>query len=288
MQTTSNQNDAQQALTALGFTELEARVYCALLAGGPATGYRLAKLVGKAPPNVYQALAALGRKAAVLVDEAEPRTWRAARPAELLAVLGGTFANRQAEAERRLASLATAPVDDRLYQITDPDQVLERARAMLAGARDIVLFDLFDAPLTALRGALEATAARGVTVAGLVYGPTPPMTGVLARPAAGAAVARDRWPGAQLSLVVDAAEHLVALMTPAMDGVRRAIWSDSAYLSCLQHSGLSAEIRLTGVDAAAFEPLAGLSLLGSAPRGLRALIGPEPLVLSPETLETVA
>jgi sugar-specific transcriptional regulator TrmB len=288
MQITSDQSDAEQALTALGFTELEARVYCALLASGPATGYRLAKLVGKAPPNVYQALAALGRKAAVLVDETEPRTWRAARPDELLAVLGGAFAHRQAEAERKLASLAVAPADDRLYQIADPDQVLERARAMLIGARDIVLFDLFDAPLAALRESLEATAARGVVVAGLVYGPVEPMAGVFARPAAGAAVARARWPGAQLSLVVDAAEHLVALMTPAMDGVRRAIWSDSAYLSCLQHSGLSAEIRLTGVDAAALEPLAGLSLLGAAPRGLRALIGPEPLVLSPDPQEVSA
>ena len=288
MQITSDQSEAEQALAALGFTELEARLYCVLLAHGASTGYRLAKLAGKAPPNVYQALAGLGRKAAVLVDETEPRTWRAARPAELLAVLGGSFASRQAEAERRLASLASAPADDRLYQIAAPDQVLERARAMLAGARDIVLFDLFDAPLAALRAELEATAARGVTVAGLVYGSTGPIVGVTACPASGAAVARDRWPGAQLTLVVDAAEHLVALMTPAMDGVRRALWSDSAYLSCLQHSGLSAEIRLTGIDSAALGPLAGLSLLGAAPRGLRALIGPEPLSLSPDTQEIVA
>lgn len=287
MQITSDQSEAEQALTALGFTELEARIYCALLTSGPATGYRLAKLVGKAPPNVYQALSALARKAAVLVDETEPRTWRAARPAELLAVLGGTFAQRQEEAQRRLSSLATAPADDRIYQITDPDQVVERARAMLAGARDIVLFDLFEAPLAILREALEATAARGVTVAGLVYGPTSPMAGATVRPAAGALVARDRWPGAQLTLVVDAAEHLVALMTPAMDGVRRAIWSDSAYLSCLQHSGLSAEIRLTGVETPP-GPLSRLSLLAAAPRGLRALLGPEPLPPSHENPEIVA
>lgn len=287
MQITSDQSEAEQALTALGFTELEARIYCALLTSGPATGYRLAKLVGKAPPNVYQALSALARKAAVLVDETEPRTWRAARPAELLAVLGGTFAQRQEEAQRRLSSLATAPADDRIYQITDPDQVVERARAMLAGARDIVLFDLFEPPLAILRDPLEATAARGVTVAGLVYGPTSPMAGVTVRPAAGAVVARDRWPGAQLTLVVDAAEHLVALMTPAMDGVRRAIWSDSAYLSCLQHSGLSAEIRLTGVETPP-GPLSRLSLLAAAPRGLRALLGPEPLSPSHENPEIVA
>lgn len=288
MQITSDQNEAEQALAALGFTELEARLYCVLLSSGPSTGYRLAKLAGKAPPNVYQALAALGRKAAVLVDDTEPRTWRAARPAELLAVMGGSFASRQAEAERKLASLAVAPADDRLYQIADAAQVLERARAMLAGAREIVLFDLFDAPLAALRADLEAAAARGVVVAGLVYGEARPLAGVTARPASGAVVARERWPGVQLTLIADAAEHLVALMTPAMDGVLRAIWSDSAYLSCLQHSGLSAEIRLTGVETAALDPLSRLSLLGSAPRGLRALIGPEPLSFSPDDSEIVA
>ncbi|WP_292111813.1 TrmB family transcriptional regulator [Brevundimonas sp.] len=284
MQITSDQLEAEQALAGLGFTELEARLYCALLSSGPATGYRLAKLVGKAPPNVYQALASLGRKAAVMVDETEARTWRAARPEELLAVLGGAFATRQAEAERRLASLARAPVDDRIYQIADPDQVIERARAMLAAAQDIVLFDLFPAPLRALRASLEAAAGRGVRVAGLVYEDAPAPAGVTARRAAEAPA--DRWPGVQLSLVVDAAEHLVALMTPAMDGVRRAIWSDSAYLSCLQHSGLSAEIRLADLAAAGRDPLADLSLLRSAPRGLRALVDPAPAEPAPASEET--
>ena len=277
MQITPDAAVAEQTLVALGFTELEARIYCALLGSGPATGYRLAKLIGKAPPNVYQALAALGRKAAVLVDETEPRTFRAARPDELLAVLGGAFQARRDEAERRLAELATPTADDRLYQIADAGQVLERARAMLASAREIVLFDLFEAPLEALRADLANCAARGAAVAGLVYGEGGPIAGVTQRRAAGADIARLRWPGAQLSLVVDAAEHLVALMTPGLDGVRRAIWSDSAYLSCLQHSGLSAEIRMAGVDPAILEATAGLSLLGAAPRGLRALFGADSL-----------
>ncbi|WP_420480114.1 TrmB family transcriptional regulator [Brevundimonas sp. FT23028] len=277
MQITSDVSEAEAALAALGFTELEARTYCALLAEGPATGYRLAKRIGKAPPNIYQALATLTQKAAVLVDETEPRTFRAARPGELLAVLGGSFAARSDEAQRRLAELARPVADDRLYQITDPAQVLERARTMLAEAREIVLFDLFDTPLAVLRPDLEACAAREVTVAGLVYGAPEPLPGVTMRRATGAAEAQTRWPGLQLSLVVDAAEHLVALLAPGMKGVRRAIWSDSAYLSCLQHSGLSAEIRLTALTAA--DPLAGLSLLASAPRGLVALIGPEPMVV---------
>lgn len=270
----------------MGFTELEARTYCALLEGGPATGYGLAKRIGKAPPNVYQALATLTQKAAVLVDETEPRTFRAVRPGELLAMLGGAFEARRAEADRLLTALAQPAADDRLYQIADPAQVLERARAMLAEAREIVLFDLFEAPLAALAPDLVACAARGVTVAGLVYGAAEPLDGVMMRRAAGAGIARERWPGLQLSLVVDAAEHLVALMSPGMTGVKRAIWSDSAYLTCLQHSGLSAEIRLTEVEGAGQAPLAHLSLLRAAPRGLHALIGEAPVDMEHE--ESVA
>ncbi len=277
MQTLSETAVAELALTGLGFTELEGRLYCALLEGGPATGYRMAKRIGKAPPNVYQGLASLTQKGAVLFDDGEPRTWRAVRPAELLAAVGGAFEARRAEADRALSGLLQPVADDRVYQISQPDQVIERARAMLASAREIVLFDLFDAPLALLQADLAAAAARGVTVAGLAYGPAPAPEGVVLCRAAGAGLARARWPGAQLSLVVDAAEHLVALMAHDLSAVRHAVWSDSAYLSCLQHSGLSAEIRLTDISAEALGPTAHLSLLGAAPRGLRALVGPEPL-----------
>ncbi len=50
---------AEEELVALGFTESEARVYCELLRGSPATGYRLAQALGKAPPAIYKALASL-------------------------------------------------------------------------------------------------------------------------------------------------------------------------------------------------------------------------------------
>jgi len=49
------------------------------------------------------------------------------------------------------------------------------------------------------------------------------------------------------------------------------IWSDSAYLSCLQHSGLSAEIRLSSLRATgdALDPIA---LLAAQPPGLQRVI----------------
>lgn len=267
--------DAERALTPLGFTETEAGLYCQLLRGGPATGYRLARAVGKAPANVYQALNVLAQKGAVLLDEGEPRTFRAARPEEVLAALAQGFDSRRSAAEEALARLRPAPADDRVYGLKSPAQVLERARAMIGSAREILLFDLFPRPLDLLAEDLGRAASRGVAVAGLVYGDANLLPGVTGVASHGAAFA-ERWPGDQLGLVVDAREHLTALMARGGQEVVRAVWSDSAYLSCLQHSGLAAEIRLSAMSVHGADPLARLSLLRAAPPGLAALLGPDP------------
>jgi sugar-specific transcriptional regulator TrmB len=267
--------EPEEALGALGFTETEARIYCELLRRSPATGYRLAQAVGKAPANTYQALAALTQKGAVLVDDGEAKTYRAVPPAELLGALQQGFERRRDAAETALEKLYEPAGDDRIYQLKTPGQIYERARAMLERAHQIVLFDLFPAPLETLAPDLERAAARGVCVAGLVYGPTP------ALPFATASVHQagflsERWPGAQLGLVVDAREHLTALLTADGRSVKHGVWSDSVYLACLKHSGLAAEIRISALTLEADDPLAFLSLLRAGPPGLRALTGSQP------------
>lgn len=262
------------ALTALGFTETEARIYCELLRGGPATGYRLAQAVGKAPANTYQALSVLAQKGAVLIDEGDTKTHRAAPPEELLAGLKRSFDGRRGEAQAALAGLQAPVADDRIYQLQTSTQVYERARAMIAAAREIVLFDAFPGPLAALTPELVAAAARGVTVAGLTYGP-PSDLPFLTVDSHGGGLIGERWPGQQLSLVADAAEHLIVLLSPDGDRVRHGVWSDSVYLACIKHSGLAAEIRLSAIEAGA-EDVDRLSLLRAYPSGLRRLIGPAP------------
>lgn len=255
-----------------GFTETEARTYCELLRSGPATGYRLAQAVGKAPANVYQALSALAQKGAAIADEAEARSYRATPPAELLAALERDFTARRSAAAESLAALHQPAADDRLYHLKSAAQVVEAARSLIAGAREIVLFDLFPAPLAELRSDLEAAAARGVVVAGKAYG-QPPESGAVEIVAHESGALLDRWPGQQVTVVADAAGHLVALLSPDGARVLNGVWSDSAYLACLQHSSLSAEIRLARAAPDGGDPLAAISLLNALPPGLRRLTG---------------
>ncbi|NTX04479.1 TrmB family transcriptional regulator [Myxococcus sp. CA051A] len=264
--------NADEGLVALGFTEVEARVYCELLKGAPATGYRLAQALGKAPPSIYQALASLEHKGAVLVEEGEPRSFRPVPPDEVLAALQRGFETRSREAANALRKLHAPVQDDRIYHLKSTAQVMERARTMIAGATERLLFDLFPPPFASLTQALTEASSRRVAIAGLVYDETPKVPFDCVR-SSEADFVRERWPGAQLTLVVDAREFLVALLTPDGTGVKQAIWSDSGYLSCLQHSGLSAEVRLNAPQSARARLARSFSLIASSPPGLRQLVG---------------
>src|SRR5579864_3881046 len=108
---TPEADSPEQALAGLGFTDTEAAVYCELLRAAPSTGYRLAHAIGKAPANVYQALASLSQKGAVLVEDREARAYRATPPDELLAMLKHSFDGRAVEARAAL-EMVYAPVAD--------------------------------------------------------------------------------------------------------------------------------------------------------------------------------
>lgn len=256
------------ALVPLGFTETEAAVYGALLKGGPTTGYKLAGEVGKAPPNVYQALESLARKDAVIVEQGDTRMFRAIPAAELIAGLEARFSDRRDAALAALKPLEEPSRDHRLYGLKSVSQAYAKARAMIDSARETLLFDLFPAPLAMLAPSLEAAAARGVTVAGVTYG-VPGPSGVVA--ATHPPGSWERWPGQQLTVVADASQYLIGLISNDGASLSQAVWTDSLYLACLQHSGLAAEIHVVSQRRPLGDPIDSIGLLSANPPGLREL-----------------
>ncbi len=272
--TTTNDVDVPKALQGLGFSEIEALVYAFLAGREPATGYRISHGIGKPTANTYKAIASLVQQGAVQVDEGGSRLVRAVPPDELLAGLERRARESRETARAALAERNADFVDDRVYTLRAGDQVLERARAMLGRAREIVLGDLFPVPLEALAGDLATAAARGVRIVVKVYSPLD-VPGVAEVPEADAARALSGWPGQQLSLVVDAEEHLLAFFDATLAKVLQAVWSRSAFLSCLHHNHVAMEILHTAWKGrgslAGADSLVGISLLSSRPAGLRRL-----------------
>jgi len=238
---------ALQPLVDLGFNALEAAAYAFLLRESPATGYRVARAIGKPAANTYKAIEALARKGAALVEDGESRLYRAVAPEELLAKLERRFEARKKSALAALKSLRPVRGDDRVYQMDSAEAVLERARRMLAGATRVVLLDLFPESLDALRPDVEAAAARGIEVALKAYRPAT-VRGATVVVNDGGDGALERWPGQWLNVVADGREHLLALLEPGGAGVLHAVWSGSAYASWVYHCALVAEIFMADVE----------------------------------------
>lgn len=266
-------NATDLALTSLGFTELESRLYTELLRNGPASGYRLAQRVGKAAANVYQALTSLTQKDAVFIsdDLEDKRTYCAIPPRQLLKILSASFVERHDAALADLEAVYVPKADEKVYSLHSVEQIFERTRAMLSTAEEIVLIDFFPEIYDLLRDEVDAARARGVTVAGIAYRASHAEPGMpLNRDAAD--LVSSRWPGLGLIIIADGAQYLVAQLSRDLATVLNGVWTDSIFLSCVFHSAVAADIRLVAMRSDATDPLKKLSLQNAAPPGLKLLL----------------
>lgn len=236
---------ALEALTRLGFTDLEARAYVFLLGEAPATGYRVAQGVGRPGANVYKALESLERKGAILVDDGDVRLVRPVPVDELLSQLERGFRRDRDAAESALRALDESTEDIRVYQLAQVDQVLARARSMLDGATNDVLLDAAPAMLDSISDELRAALKRGVRVGLLAYDEVD---------LDGAAVAlhpdpegvTGRWPS-WLHVVADGSVAMFAFMEADPERVVQAIYTASPFLSFSLQLGLISEMSVAGI-----------------------------------------
>ncbi len=154
-------------LVTLGLTRPEADAYLQLLtlaAAGPATGYQVAKQLGKDPTSVYRALEALRQRGAVETVAGRGRLYRPVAPDELIRLLKRDFWSRSVRAREQLAALAS-PVDDgEIYRLATRDQALERFGQLLDDCTGVALLDMAPPLRGHLTPRIEAARTRGVEV----------------------------------------------------------------------------------------------------------------------------
>ncbi len=230
-----------QPLVELGLTALEAGVYAFLLENSPATGYRIAKAIGKPTANTYKAILSLQAKGIILVEDSKTRLCRALPIDEFLNGLERRFFRIKQDAAKELAKLKPAPDDERLYHLQTPDQVYERFRHMLAKCREMALLDLFPEAVEQLKEDIENAASRDVRIAVKVYRPCE-INGAetVCDPAGEKTVGR--WPGLWANGVFDGSEHLIALLSRDGKLVHQAVYSANTYISWVYHSAFMHEL----------------------------------------------
>ncbi len=221
------------ALIALGFTEMEATVYVSLLSESPLTGYRIAKNLGKPPAYVYRVLDSLQKKGAILVDEGDKRDCRAVPYPELLSQLGRDFEQKRKNAADRLKKLTVSDLDNKVYQLSTVNQVIERARTMIDDAETHLFLDAFPVPLDAIRGELEAAHDRGVRVGIRQHDDTIVSADVSTLAAAGGII--QDWPRQWLRVSVDGSQSLTALFNQDGSDIYQAVWTSSPMISWIDY-----------------------------------------------------
>lgn len=238
MTITPSTDKAIAGLIRLGFTQMEADVYIALLRESPATGYRVATAIGKATANTYKALRSLTEKGAVLTEDGDGSMYRAVPAQELLRRFTREFETQRDATLDALEEIGSQAEDLGVYRLDDPQQVLQRAREMLARAREVAVLIAFPAPLARLVPDIEAAAARGVDIGVKAYMPIE-IRGADVILSTESSVWLNEIPGEELMMVIDAEEYLIALLDG--DEVHQAIWSASPFLGFVYHNGIALE-----------------------------------------------
>ena len=232
-------SDAVRALANLGFNQLESEVYALLLRESPATGYRVAQVLGKPAAGIYKALESLAKQGAVELDDGETRRCRAVPSDELLAQLDRRFTERKQHAEAVLSRIPRAAMDDRIYQLQTPEQVFQRAREMLSRCERITLLSVYPGALEMLRSDIEEAARGGTQIVVHAYGETT-LSGVEVITARTRRSSLARWPGEWVNMAVDARELLQAFLSSDGQSLHQAVWSNSRYLAWMAHYGITA------------------------------------------------
>lgn len=252
-------------LVDLGLGKTEAAAYLQLLlmaGGGPATGYQVARRLGKDPNTVYRALDDLEKRGAVEVSLARGREYRAIPVEMLTEILKNDYADRILYTVAHLRALPRPAPSHEVFQIPTAGAARERFGALLAGCRRVAVLDLAPDLLARFAAPIGSALARGVTVVARLY--RAPEGEIMAKlphfiftvePEGD--LAQELLPGQVLRGVFDCAAQLTAYLRegPAgqADGAGRpptqAVWTTGPLLAYQGHHGLAGEIIHTELRA---------------------------------------
>ncbi len=158
-------------LTAIGFTEYEAKVYLALLQESPASGYQISKKSGVPRSMVYEALSRLHTRGAVLETAEERATLYRPLPPDVLLdrhddehrkLLGGL--------REGLRDLFKAPQEAAVWTISGRQSVLTYASELIREAESEVFLLINDGDMAVLRNEITGVCERGVSLGAVLTG----------------------------------------------------------------------------------------------------------------------
>ncbi len=163
--------DLISSLASIGFTEYEARVYLALLANYPATGYQLSKQSGIPRSMVYEALGRLNARGAVLrVEEGRATLYRPVPPDSILDRHEQEQLRIIHQLRESLRRRYTAVEEDYLWSLAGRSAVIPYAVELIQSAQQELMLVLTDPDVETLQEPLKEGNRAGAALNILLTG----------------------------------------------------------------------------------------------------------------------
>lgn len=203
----SNTTNLISALTRLGFSRYEAKAYVALVGQAPMNGSQVSRRADMPPSKIYETLARLETKGAVLVNHSEPVRYTAVSPKDVLTFLKDKFEADLSTAQEELADLPKNKEPGLVWSLHSRDAIVQASIRLINEAKHSVFAGVWDEEMDDLGPLLDKAAVRGLDVHVAIYG-----TSTLTHPhtydmnECGAS-ARLRLSGRRLTVVVADDDH---------------------------------------------------------------------------------
>ncbi len=238
----STQTEITERLYAIGFNKLEADVYVTLLRESPLTGYRIAKLIGKAAANTYKALESLEEKGAVVVDEGmNNRVYTAVSLDDYFTQLESSLRSSKQFLQERLKRLTTLPNENKIHWLRNYEQLEQKLLAMIKHSEYTVIVDAFPTLLESIRPHLIEAALNGVRIVINAYEQTD-IAGCQIIIKSNAERVMKMWAGDWINIAVDGREFLISAISKEEPRTVHALWSNSSFLSFFLFNGFRYEV----------------------------------------------
>jgi sugar-specific transcriptional regulator TrmB len=209
---TSVDNGIVENLQELGLSLYEARLYLGLLTGGPQNGNELSRTSGVPSSKVYAMLERLAGDGVVTRSQRGSTVqYVCVPPHELLHKLRERYTKPLEYLEATLPTVGSKDPEPDILQIQGIDAIVDHARAIIRASRHEIYLSVWYENVEPLLDDLNAADARGVRIAGMLYGTRAPDVGWWQLHSYRETVA-SRIGGRMLTMVADGGEALIAHM----------------------------------------------------------------------------
>lgn len=225
----------------LGFSQYEARAYCALVQQAPLNGHEVSRVAGVPPSKIYETLQKLHQKGAVLIYRSEPMLYTSVPYMDLLARLHQQTEKTFHEVEQGLSKLTRQTETGLTWSLSGAEYIVDALSRVITRAHEIIFAALWDEELPALIPALREAHSRGVELQIATYGTIElefPSTYDLRLCGISA---QERLEGRRLCVVVaDRQETITAELTGSKHD--QGIWTQNRVISLLATEYIKEEI----------------------------------------------